>query len=98
MVVVVVVVAVLTGYGSGNSVIIEKSPVVAAIAAAVGRSPTQVVLRWTVQSGVVVVPRSGNKQHIQENMGLFDWSLSPEQMAALDALDEDHPYPLPHSR
>ena len=50
--------ACITRYGSGNSVAIEKSPVVQEIADSVGRSPTAVVLRWTVQRGVVVIPRT----------------------------------------
>lgn len=72
--------------------IIEKSPVVAAIARDVGKTPIQVVLRWTVQSGVAVVPRSGNKAHIRENLDILSWALSDVQMAAMEALNQDHPY------
>ena len=63
-----------------------------------GKSPVQVVLRWTIQSGVVAIPRSGNAEHIAENADCIEWSLSDEDMAAISALDEAHPYywdPLP---
>ena len=63
-----------------------------------GKSPVQVVLKWTIQSGVVAIPRSGNAEHIAENADCIEWSLSDEDMAAISALDEAHPYywdPLP---
>ena len=62
------------------------------------KSPVQVVLKWTIQSGVVAIPRSGNAEHIAENADCIEWSLSDEDMAAISALDEAHPYywdPLP---
>jgi len=78
--------------------VIEKSAVVKEIADSVGRSPTAVVLRWTVQRGIVVIPRSPKPEHIKENLECVTWELSDSDMAKLDALNEDHPYywsPLP---
>lgn len=83
---------VLTGYGTGNSVLIEECPIVASIAKAVGKSPTQVVLRWTIQKGVVAIPRSKTIAHIHENLDVFDFELSAEDMSKLDAKDQGHPY------
>ncbi len=47
----------------------------------------QVVLRWDLQKGVVTIPKSSNKQRIAENAEVFDFALSEEDMARLDALD-----------
>ena len=64
---------------------------VAAIAKRHGRSPMQVVLRWTVQHGVAVIPRSAVEEHIRENAEL-DFELTSDDMATLDVLHEDYPY------
>ena len=57
------------------------------IAARVGRTPAQVLLRWCVQRGVVVLTKSTHRERIQENAAIFDFTLSEQDMAALDALD-----------
>lgn len=56
------------------------------IAAEVGRSATQVLLRWGLQSGFCVLPSSSNPKHVAENTQIFDFVLTPAQMAALSAL------------
>jgi 2,5-diketo-D-gluconate reductase A len=61
--------------------------VVARIAAAVGKSAAQVVLRWHIQRGDVIFPKSVTPHRIQENFELFDFELSQADMAALSALD-----------
>ena len=58
-----------------------------AIAAAHGVSAAQVILRWHLQRGVVVIPGSGNPEHIRENLDLFGFELTEEEMAAIAALD-----------
>ena len=58
------------------------------IAERVGRTPAQVLLRWCVQRDLVVIPKSTHRDRIEENGRLFDFALSDEDMAALDALDE----------
>jgi 2,5-diketo-D-gluconate reductase A len=57
------------------------------IAAEVGRTPAQVVLRWHLQRGDVVFPKSTTPSRIRENLALFDLELTEDQMAALSALD-----------
>ena len=57
------------------------------IADSVGRTPAQVLLRWSVQRGVPVIPKSTHRERIDENSQIFDFALSVEDMAALDALD-----------
>ena len=54
----------------------------------VERTPAQVLLRWCVQRDLVVVTKSTHRERIAENAAIFDFTLSDEEMAALDALDE----------
>ena len=58
------------------------------IAERVGRTPAQVLLRWCVQRELVVIPKSTHRDRIEENAQIFDFTLSDEDIAALDALDE----------
>jgi len=58
------------------------------IAERVERSPAQVLLRWCVRRDLVVLPKSTHRDRIEENAQIFDFALSDEDMAALDALDE----------
>jgi 2,5-diketo-D-gluconate reductase A len=57
------------------------------VAKRAGRTPAQVLLRWCVQRGLVVLPKSTHRKRIAENGQIFDFSLSDEEMAELDALD-----------
>ena len=61
---------------------------VASIAAEVRRTPAQVLIRWSLQKGFIVLPRSSNTDRIAENADVFDFVLEATQMAELDALDE----------
>ena len=62
-------------------------PGVRKIAERLGRSPAQVVLRWGVQRGTAVVPKTTRPERMRENLALFDFALSSDEMATLDALD-----------
>jgi 2,5-diketo-D-gluconate reductase A len=63
-------------------------PAVTGIARAAGRTPAQVVLRWHIQRGDVVFPKSVTPQRIRENFALFDFELSAADVDALSALDK----------
>jgi diketogulonate reductase-like aldo/keto reductase len=63
-------------------------PVIGAIAKAVKRTPAQVILRWGIQHGHVILPKSVTRSRIEENAALFDFTLDAAQLAKLDALDE----------
>jgi len=63
-------------------------PVVVDVAKSVGKTPAQVLLRWNVQHGNVVLPKSVHEERIRENAAIFDFELSAEAMSRLDALDE----------
>ena len=62
--------------------------VIVAIAQECGRTPAQVVLRWHLQHGHVVVPKSVRPERMAENFDIFDFTLVPDQMRAIDALDK----------
>jgi diketogulonate reductase-like aldo/keto reductase len=64
-----------------------SDPVVARIAAATGRTAAQVLIRWSLQRGVSVIPKSSTPARIAENFGALDFELDDDAMAALDALD-----------
>ena len=57
------------------------------IAEAHGKSAAQVILRWHVQTGNIVFPKSTNPAHLAANLDVFDFVLAPDEMAAIDALD-----------
>ena len=60
---------------------------IVAIAGRVGRTPAQVMLRWAVQHGFAVIPKSSRRERIVENAAIFDFGLDDEAMAHLDDLD-----------
>jgi 2,5-diketo-D-gluconate reductase A len=61
---------------------------IAAAAARTGKSPAQVILRWHVQLGCSVIPRSSNAGRQAENIDIFDFTLSEDEMAAIATMDE----------
>ena len=62
-------------------------PVLTEIGAAHGKSVAQVVLRWLIQRGVVVIPKSVRPDRMAQNLDVFDFELTDEQMARIAALD-----------
>ena len=73
--------------GRGHTAELLGDEVICEIASAHGKSPAQIILRWNLQKGVVVIPGSSNPEHIQENTELFDFALTAEEMARINALD-----------
>lgn len=59
------------------------------LAEAYGRTVAQILLRWTIQKDVIVIPKSGHRERILENAAIFDFSLSSKDMKTLDGLDEE---------
>jgi 2,5-diketo-D-gluconate reductase A len=64
-----------------------KDPVITGIAQRLSRTPAQVVLRWHVQLGHVVIPKSVTPSRIAENFQIFDFELEPEDLAAIEGMD-----------
>uniref|UniRef100_A0A1A7WYQ9 NADP-dependent oxidoreductase domain-containing protein n=1 Tax=Iconisemion striatum TaxID=60296 RepID=A0A1A7WYQ9_9TELE len=69
-----------------------SEPVIQEVAKSVERSPAQVLLRWAVQQGVPVLPKSSDPIRIRQNAEIFDFSLSQAEMDRLTALDRGHRY------
>jgi 2,5-diketo-D-gluconate reductase A len=62
-------------------------PVFAAIGDRYGKTPGQVILRWHVQLGLVPIPKSGNAERLRQNLEVFDFELSEEDMAQIDTVE-----------
>ena len=73
------------GEGRGG---LFTDPVLTGIGKRYGKSAAQVMLRWHLQRGVVVIPKSTHIERMQENLNVFDFSLTGEEMAAIGALDK----------
>jgi 2,5-diketo-D-gluconate reductase A len=71
--------------GQSNDVL--REPVVVEIAERYGRTPAQVVLRWHLDLGLTAVPKSGDPTRLAQNLDIFDFELSADEVAAISALD-----------
>ena len=74
------------GWGEARRNVMED-PTIADVARKHGKSPAQVMLRWHLQQGRSAIPKSTNPARIAENFDVFNFELSPEELAAIDALD-----------
>ncbi|WP_433300398.1 aldo/keto reductase [Actinoplanes sp. CA-030573] len=77
----------ITFYRDGEHTSTLQDPTIGEIAEAHGKSPAQVMLRWHVQQGRSAIPKSTKPARIAENFDVFDFELTGEQLAAIDALD-----------
>ena len=75
--------------GRGNTQLLFDDPTIAAIADAHGKTSAQVILRWHLQAGNIAIPGSSNPDHILENISIFDFELSDDEMAQMTALDRN---------
>jgi 2,5-diketo-D-gluconate reductase A len=74
-----------TPLGQGRSF---DAPPVLAVARRTGKTPAQVILRWHLELGLSVIPRSTRKEGLSQNRDIFDFELLPQEMAAMEDLDE----------
>jgi 2,5-diketo-D-gluconate reductase A len=72
--------------GQGKDLL--NAPIVARIGAKYGKTPAQVVLRWNIELGLVTIPRSSNPQRLAQNLDIFDFALTADEVAAISALDD----------
>lgn len=77
----------ITFYRDGTHGSTLEDPVIGRIAQAHGKSPAQVMLRWHLQQGRSVIPKSTKPHRIAENVDVFDFDLGADELAAVDALD-----------
>lgn len=75
--------------GRGYTSALLNNETISRIAAAHGKSSAQVILRWDLQKGVVIIPGSSNPDHQKENISLFDFELTDEEMNSINALDRN---------
>ena len=72
------------GHGQGR---LLDDPLIRQVAAARGKTSAQIVLRWHLQNGRIVFPKSVHRERMEENLNAFDFELSSDEMAAIDSLD-----------
>ncbi len=81
-------------FGHGDAKLLTE-PVLAKIAEAHGKTPAQVILRWMLQEGDVTFPKTTNPQHIRDNFDVFDFELTDDEMARINALPQKAYYDVP---
>ena len=77
--------------GHGDKALIQE-PLFAELGKKYGKSSAQIILRWHVQAGNIVIPGSKNPEHIKANLDLFDFALTQGEMAGISALDQQKRY------
>ena len=75
--------------GRANAMLAD--PAIVDVARHYGRSPAQIILRWHTQLGYVPVPKSSNPERLAQNLDVFDFELTAEELAAISALDRPDP-------
>lgn len=75
--------------GSGQKLAISDAKVLE-IAKRYGKSPAQILLRYSIQNGAMVIPKSTTKSRIEENINVFDFELSDSDMQTMHTLDNNH--------
>jgi diketogulonate reductase-like aldo/keto reductase len=73
-------------YGAQNTPVLDD-PAIVELAAKRGKTPAQVVLRWHIEHGFCAIPKSVKPHRIAENIDIFDFQLTPDELARIDALD-----------
>ena len=77
--------------GHGDKALLEE-PVFSKLAEKYGKSNAQIILRWHIQAGNIVIPGSKNPEHIRANFDLFDFTLDDSEMAEIAALHKNERY------
>ncbi len=77
--------------GHGDKALLNE-PLFAELGRKYGKSPAQIILRWHMQDGNIVIPSSKNPDHIKANFDLFDFALTDDEMARIAALNQDKHY------
>lgn len=76
---------------------IFSHPVLTEIGEKYGKTAAQIALRWNTQRGVVIIPKSIHRERMEENLNIWDFALTDEEMAAISALDLGHSEIIDHS-
>lgn len=78
--------------GRGHTQDLFGNPVITEIAEAHGKTPAQIILRWHIQAGYITIPGSSNPEHIAENIDIFDFDLSADEMQKMKELNTGKAY------
>lgn len=81
--------------GHGDHSLLNE-PLFTKLAQKYGKSNVQIILRWHVQMGFIVIPGSTDPEHIKDNADIFDFELTPEEMAQIAKLDQKKRYYIPN--
>ena len=74
--------------GAGKSTLFDE-PIIVDIAKKYGKVPSQVILRWDVQQGIMTIPKSANIDRMKNNLDIFDFELTADEMHAIDGLNKN---------
>lgn len=77
--------------GHGDTKLLNE-PVLGTLAQTYGKTPAQIILRWHLQKGHVVFPKTTNPEHMQANLDIFNFQLTADNMAKVDGLDKQQRY------
>lgn len=77
--------------GHGDAALLQE-PLFTELGKKYGKSSAQIILRWHIQDGNIVIPGSKNAAHIKDNFDLFDFSLTDDEMAQIVAMDKQKRY------
>jgi 2,5-diketo-D-gluconate reductase A len=80
--------------GHGDKALLQM-PVFVELAEKYGKTPAQVILRWHIQSGNVIFPKTSNPDHMRDNLSVFDFELTADEMARIDAIPQQPYYVVP---
>lgn len=75
--------------GRGNTQTMFADPTIASIASSHGKTSAQIILRWHLQDGHIAIPGSSNEEHIKENIDIFDFALTDEEMEQMASLERN---------
>lgn len=78
--------------GRGNTQELFNNPEILKIAASHGKTSAQIILRWHIQAGYITIPGSKNPEHIAENINIFDFSLTDEEMKIFEKMNKSRRY------
>lgn len=77
--------------GQGKALEMFNEPIVTKLAKKYGKTPAQILLRYQIENGVIVIPKSTHEERIKENINIFDFSLTDEEIKSLAMLDKNQP-------
>ncbi len=79
----------VTAYSPLGRKILLDEPVIKEISEKYGKTPAQILLRWALQKGTIIIPKASSEGHLKENMDVFDWKISEKDVGQIDSLNRN---------